>query len=60
MPDAARLAAALSLALLAFIVSGMYMPLMPEGTDFGYFTWINMRWGCWSAGWSWVGAPGAA
>lgn len=42
MPDAARLAAALSLALLAFIVSGMYMPLMPEGTDFGYFTWINM------------------
>ncbi|MCB1340655.1 MAG: TrgA family protein [Pseudooceanicola sp.] len=42
MPDAARLVAAVSLALLAFIVSGQIMPLMPEGTDFGYFTWVNM------------------
>lgn len=42
MPDAARLVAALSLALLAFIVSGQIIPLMPEGMDFGYFTWINM------------------
>ena len=42
MPTAARLAAAVSLAILAFIVSGQIMPLMPEGTDFGYFTWVNV------------------
>ncbi|GAB5438534.1 TrgA family protein [Falsiruegeria mediterranea] len=42
MPDAARLVAALSLALIAFIVSGLIMPLMPEGMDFGYFTWVNV------------------
>lgn len=42
MPDAARLVAALGLALIAFIVSGQIMPLMPEGMDFGYFTWVNV------------------
>lgn len=42
MPDAARLVAALCLMLIAFIVSGQVMPLMPEGTDFGYFTYVNM------------------
>lgn len=42
MPDAARLFAATSLAILAFIVSGQIMPLFPEGTDFGYFTFVNM------------------
>lgn len=42
MPDAARLLAALSLALIAFVVSGQVKPLMPEGTDFGYFTYVNM------------------
>lgn len=42
MPNAARLVAALSLALIAFIVSGLVMPLMPEGLDFGYFTWVNV------------------
>lgn len=45
MPNAARLAAAVSLAILAFILSGQIMPLMPEGTDFGYFTIINMSLG---------------
>lgn len=45
MPDAARLVSALSLALIAFIVSGLIMPLMPEGKDFGYFTWINVALG---------------
>jgi cation transport ATPase len=45
MPDAARLVSALFLALIAFIVSGQIMPLMPEGTDFGYFTWINVALG---------------
>lgn len=42
MPDAARLVAAVCLAITAFIVSGQIMPLMPEGTDFGYFTVVNM------------------
>lgn len=42
MPNAARLVAALCLAVLAFIVSGQVMPRMPEGTDFGYFTYVNM------------------
>ena len=42
MPDAAKLVAALSLGLLAFIVSGLIMPLMPEGMDFGYFTYVNI------------------
>jgi len=41
-PTASQLVSALCLALLAFIVSGQVMPLMPEGTDFGYFTWVNM------------------
>ena len=42
MPTGARLTAAICLALLAFIISGQVMPLMPEGTDFGYFTPLNM------------------
>lgn len=42
MPTAARLVAAMCLALIAFIVSGQIIPLMPEGTDFGYFTLINI------------------
>ncbi|MDP5216445.1 TrgA family protein [Ruegeria sp. 2205SS24-7] len=42
MPDAARLVAATCLALIAFIVSGQIIPLMPEGLDFGYFTYVNM------------------
>jgi hypothetical protein len=42
MPDAARLLAAVSLAILGFIVSGQVMPLMPEGLDFGYFTIVNV------------------
>lgn len=45
MPDAARLFAAASLALIAFIVSGQVMPLMPEGMDFGYFTHVNIALG---------------
>ncbi|WP_425045532.1 TrgA family protein [Primorskyibacter sp. S87] len=42
MPDAARLVAAISLAIIAFIVSLQVMPLMPEGTDFGYFVPLNI------------------
>ncbi|MEX0349631.1 MAG: TrgA family protein [Paracoccaceae bacterium] len=42
MPDAARLVAATCMALIAFIVSGQIIPLMPEGLDFGYFTYVNI------------------
>ena len=54
MPDAARLLAALSLAVLAFVVSGQIMPLFPEGTDFGWFTWVNMAIGA-ITGWVVIG-----
>jgi len=50
MPDGASLTAALCLAVIAFVVSGQIMPLMPEGTDFGYFTYVNMAIGVLS-GW---------
>jgi len=50
MPDAARLAAATGMAIIAFILSGQIMPLMPEGTDFGYFTLVNIVLGI-CAGW---------
>ncbi len=42
MPDAARLVAAVSLAIIAWIVSGLIPPLMPEGTDFGYLAFVNV------------------
>ncbi|MBK0328399.1 TrgA family protein [Rhodobacteraceae bacterium F11138] len=45
MPNAARLVAATCLALLAFVVSGQVMDLMPAGTGFGYFTWVNVTLG---------------
>ncbi|MFW8636587.1 TrgA family protein [Cribrihabitans pelagius] len=45
MPNGARAIAALSLALLAFAVSFLVMPLMPEGTDFGYFVHVNVALG---------------
>lgn len=50
MPDAARLVAALSLGLIAFVVSRQIMPLMPEGTDFGWFVWVNVAIGA-TCGW---------
>lgn len=54
MPTGARLTAATAMALLAFILSGQVMPLMPEGTDFGYFTLINMVLGV-LTGWIYMG-----
>ena len=50
MPTAARLMAALCLAVVAFILSGQIRPLMPESTDFGYFTVVNIVLGL-LAGW---------
>lgn len=55
MPTGARLIAALCLAFLAFVVSSQIMPLMPEGTDFGYFTHINVVLGV-ICGWKVIGS----
>lgn len=50
MPTAARLMAAICLAALGYVLSGIVMPLMPESTDFGYFVPINIGLGL-LAGW---------
>lgn len=54
MTNAARLVAALCLALTAFIVSGQIMSVMPDGTGFGYFTYVNMLLGI-VCGWKIMG-----
>ncbi|MDD9722673.1 TrgA family protein [Sulfitobacter sp. PR48] len=54
MPTAARLVAAASLAVLAYVISGMVMPLMPESTDFGYFIPVNIVLGL-ACGWLVIG-----
>lgn len=41
MPTAARLVGALCLCALAWILSQLIRPLMPEGTDFGAFDCVN-------------------
>ena len=45
MPTAARLVAAICLAVTAYLVSRMIIPLMPESTDFGYFVPLNIALG---------------
>lgn len=57
MPNAASLFAGLSLAVLAFVVSGQVMPLFPEGKDFGNFTYYNMAIG-FAVGWKVMGPRG--
>jgi hypothetical protein len=41
MPDAAKLIAALFIGVLGYIASILFMPLMPESTDFGNFAYVN-------------------
>lgn len=50
MPTAARLVAAICLGIVGFILSEQIKPLMPEGTDFGSFSLVNMVLGL-LAGW---------
>ena len=45
MPTAARLMAAICLAMVAYAMSLIVMPLMPESTDFGYFVPLNITLG---------------
>lgn len=42
MPTAARLVAAICLMFVAFFLSMLVIPLMPESTDFGYFVPVNL------------------
>ncbi|KUF09058.1 TrgA family protein [Pseudoponticoccus marisrubri] len=55
MPTAAKLVAALCLALLALVASEMIKGLMPDGTAFGSFTLVNMVIGV-LMGWFVIGA----
>jgi hypothetical protein len=55
MPNAAKLVAALGMAVLAFIVSGLIMPLFEEDTNFGWFMPVNVGLGC-LVGWMVIGA----
>lgn len=41
MPTAARLMAGICLAALAYVLSSIVVPLMPESTDFGIFFPLN-------------------
>ncbi len=50
MPTAARLMGAVCLAFVAYVISYMVMPLMPESTDFGNFVPLNIILGL-LAGW---------
>lgn len=54
MPTVARLIAAIALGLLAIVISVQVVPLMPEGTDFGYFFHINVALGL-LTGWIFMG-----
>ena len=54
MPSAARLAGALCLGALGFYVSTLIIPLLPEGTDPGYFVWVNLVLGL-LVGWMVIG-----
>ena len=54
MPTTGKGVAAVLMAILAWIGSEMYRPLMPEGTDFGWFNFVNVGLGILS-GWFVIG-----
>lgn len=54
MPTAAKLVAALCLAVLAFVTSELIKPLMPASTQFGLFSYVNTAIGL-ITGWLVVG-----
>ncbi|MFD0857475.1 TrgA family protein [Roseovarius aquimarinus] len=55
MPTAARLVAALSLGALGWLASDLIRPLMPEGTAFGWFNFVNLGLGI-LCGWIVIGS----
>lgn len=54
MPTAAKLVGGLCLAILGYIASELIKPLMPAGTAFGIFNYVNMTLG-FVCGWVVVG-----
>lgn len=54
MPTAAKIIAALCMAVVGYVVSEVIKTLMPEGTGFGYFSWVNTILGVF-VGWIVVG-----
>ncbi|MEL7012798.1 MAG: TrgA family protein [Pseudomonadota bacterium] len=54
MPTTGKGVAAILMAVLAWIGSEMYRPLMPDGTDFGVFNYVNVGLGILS-GWIVIG-----
>lgn len=54
MPTAARLVAGILLAILGWVLSDIVRPLMPEGTNFGWFNHVNAFNGL-CVGWSVIG-----
>lgn len=55
MPTGSKLVAALCLGILGAIVAEMVKPLMPESTNFGYFTYVSFALGL-IVGWRSLGA----
>jgi hypothetical protein len=55
MPTAARLVSAFMLAIVAWVLSELVRPLMPEGTGFGYFNYVNTFIGV-CVGWTVMGS----
>lgn len=54
MPTAPRLVAAIVLSFVGYIVSALIIPLLPEGTNPGYFVYVNAALGL-VIGWQSVG-----
>lgn len=54
MPTAAKLFAALAFAIVAFFTAEVFKPHMPEGTQFGYFSFVSALIGAIS-GWKVMG-----
>lgn len=54
MPTAAKMAAAIVLGAVAWYASDLVRPLMPDGTDFGWFNYVNLALGL-VCGWFIVG-----
>lgn len=54
MPTAAKLFAAFAFAVLAFFTAEIFKPHMPEGTQFGYFSFVSALIGL-VAGWRVMG-----
>lgn len=54
MPTAAKMAAAVFLGAVAWYASELIRPLMPDGTDFGWFNFVNLALGL-LCGWFVIG-----